>query len=383
MTQTESTILTFADKHFGLTYNQTMQGMKSLAGIHSLESKGTSMISRSRHAKSPAGMLIPCLILSASLYVPIRAQAESCQTASDMDDATRTALNSTAQRYFDMIVRGDTATLRQNTITSLATDFAGVEATVKDHQAALAGSRATTRPSFLLEATGTEPIFRAEFFCGVFGKNGQTSNSAVFYLNNLPPGKYGVVILDAAAKTPTAVSLILQKIGNDWKLGGLYIKAVQLAGHDSQWFAARAREYLAKGQKHNAWLYFLEARSLISPLPFMSTLATDNLYDESQKAQVPDFPAEGKTVDLTAATVTYKVSDVYPEAVGNDLDLIVRYQVSDISNTNLTYQNNMAVIKAIVAKYPELRDAFAAVVARAVAPGGRDYGTLLAMKDIK
>jgi hypothetical protein len=41
------------------------------------------------------------------------------------------------------------------------------------------------------------------------------------------------------------------------------------------------------------------------------------------------------------------------------------------------------VIKALVAKFPELREAFAGVVARAVAPSGRDYGTLLGMKDIK
>ena len=37
----------------------------------------------------------------------------------------------------------------------------------------------------------------------------------------------------------------------------------------------------------------------------------------------------------------------------------------------------------MVAKYPELRDTFAAVVARAVAPNGQDYGSLLPMKEIK
>jgi len=37
----------------------------------------------------------------------------------------------------------------------------------------------------------------------------------------------------------------------------------------------------------------------------------------------------------------------------------------------------------LVAKYPEIRASFAAVVARAVDSSGRDYGTLLAMKDIK
>jgi hypothetical protein len=134
---------------------------------------------------------------------------------------------------------------------------------------------------------------------------------------------------------------------------------------------------------HNAWLFYLQARSLLSPLPFMSTLATDKLYDESQSAQPADMPANGKTVDLPAGTATYKLTAVFPEIVGNDLDLIVKYQAADISNTNQAYQNNVAVIKALVAKYPEVRDGFAAVVARAVDPGGRDYGTLLAMKDIK
>ena len=43
----------------------------------------------------------------------------------------------------------------------------------------------------------------------------------------------------------------------------------------------------------------------------------------------------------------------------------------------------MAVIKALVAKYPEVRDAFYAVVARAVDNSGHEYGSVLAMKDIK
>ena len=69
--------------------------------------------------------------------------------------------------------------------------------------------------------------------------------------------------------------------------------------------------------------------------------------------------------------------------MGDDLDLIVKYQASDISNSNQTYQMNVAVMKALVAKFPELRDGFAGVVVRAVDPSGRDYGTMLAMKEIK
>jgi len=319
------------------------------------------------------------LVLSVS-----SAFAESCQTAKEMDDATRTGLTASALRDFGLIAKGDVASLRQSAIPSLAADFSGIEARVKENQPALAASNASARPPFLLVAEGSAAIPRAEFFCGVFGSKGQTRDSAVFTLNNLSPGKYGVVILDApTSKGPFTASLILQQQGSDWKLGGLYIKSGQSGGHDSDWYAARAREFAAKGQKHNAWLYNLQAISLVSPLPFMSTAVTDKLYDDSQKSEPADFPAEGKTADLAAGTATYKLTALFPEVVGNDLDLIVRYQASDISNSNQTYQNNIAVMKALLTKYPELRDAFASMVARAVDPSGRDYGTMLAMKDIK
>lgn len=314
----------------------------------------------------------------------VGAPAQSCQTTSDLDDATRTALTAAGQRYFGMAAKGDSASLRQSAIPSLASDFSGIETTVKDHQQDLSGSQGTVKSVFLLETQGSAPAAHAEFDCGVFNKNGQTAGSAVFYLDNLPVGKYGVVLLDVnTAKGRTMFSVILQQMGTDWKLGGLYVKSAQVAGHDGEWYATRAREYKAKGQTHNAWFYYAEARTLISPLPFMSTLATDKLYDESQRLQPADLPADGKTSDLLAGAVAYKLTAMFPEVVENDLDLIVKYQVADISNTTQTYQTNVAVMKALVAKYPELKDAFGGIVARAADPGGRDYGTMLPMKDIK
>jgi hypothetical protein len=301
-----------------------------------------------------------------------------------MDQATSSALTTSGQRYYDLVARGDSTTLRQSAIPAVASDFSAFEATIKDNQPAFVGAKGTPRPPFLLDAQATAPLPHAEFFCGVFGSRGQTADSAVFYLNNLPPGKYGIVIFDVpSSKGAHTVSFILEQQGNDWKLGDLYIKSSQIAGHDLNWFVTHARDLKAKGQAHNAWFYYLEARNLISPLDFMSTQATDKLYDESQSGQPADVPSEGKTVALAAAGAAYNLISIFPEAVGNDLDLIVKYRAANIANTGQTYQTNLAVIKALVTKYPELRDAFAAVVARAVDPSGRDYGTLLAMKDIK
>jgi len=330
------------------------------------------------------GAVACCLAFLLLLIDASAVQAQSCLSASDMDAAARSGLENTAHRYFDMASKGDVFSLKQNSIPSVASNFAGIESAVVDNKPAFQGAQATPRPPFLLQAQGNAPIERAEFLCGVFGTQGQTRDSAVFVLPNLPPGNYGVVIMDVSgAKGPYTLSLVLQQTGNDWKLGGFYAKSAQVSGHDAPWYLDRARQYKAKGQVHNAWLYFQEGRSLLSPLDFMSTLQTDKLYDEAQSVLPSDFPANGNTVDLVAGANTYKLTQIFPLGVGNDLDLVVKYQSRDVSNSTQTFQDNVAVIKALVAKHPELRDAFSAVVARAVEPSGRDYGSLLAMKDIK
>jgi hypothetical protein len=314
------------------------------------------------------------------LALPGATFAQSCLAAGDMDEATRAALVNTAKRYYDMASRGDSASLRQNAITTLASDFSGIEAAIKDNQANFAGVQAVARPPFLLQAEGKAPLERGEFLCGVFGAQGQTRDSAVFVIPNLPPGNYGVVTLDiTTANGPYTLSLVLQQQASNWKLGGFYAKPAQVAGHDGNWFASRAREFKTKGQLRNAWFYYLQARDLLVPVSFMSTMLTDKLDDEMQSVKPADLPP----ATLIAGAKTFKLMSLFPLAVTKDLDLVVKYQAADVSNSAQTFQDNMAVMKALVAKYPEFRDAFNGVVVRAVEPSGRDYGSLLAMKDIK
>jgi hypothetical protein len=302
-----------------------------------------------------------------------------------MDAPTRSALQSAGIRYFDMVARGDAASLKQNSIPSVANDFGSIENTVKESQAGLAGAHAVARPPFLLKAEGTAPLPRAEFLCGVFGATGQTANSAEFVIPNLPPGDYAIVILDVTTqKTPYTLSLVLQQVGTDWKIGGFFLRSTQIAGHDSNWFLEHARAFKAKGQIHNAWLYFFEGRDLAVPVPFMGTQLTDKLYDEAQTVKPPDFPIDGSMADVTAPTgKTYKLTAIFPFASAQELNLVVKYQTASVADTGQTFQENLAVMKALLLKFPELRDAFDGIVARGVEPSGRDYGSLMPMKDIK
>lgn len=321
--------------------------------------------------------LISVAILSPS------ASGQVCSTVSDMDAATRSALERAALQFGDSVIRGDAAALRQNAIASLASNFAGTEALVNESKSIFPGGQASVRATYLLDATaGGAPVLdHAEFLCGVWG----TPQFVSFTLNSLPSGKYGLVIEDVkTAKGPYLLSFVLQQEGGAWKLAGFPPpKPGQVLGHDAPWYLTKAREFKAKGQTHNAWFYYQEARALVTPVSFISFTPLIKLDKEAQQSLPSDLPVNGP-VNLTAANgKTYKVTDVLPVVAENGMDLVVRYSVADISNTAQTFQDNTAVIRTIASKYPEYREIFAGIVARAVAPNGQDYGTLLAMKDIQ
>ena len=342
---------------------------------------------------------IVTFVYSAALLAFVApAHSQTCQTDADLDAPTHSAIEAAANKYFALAAKGDTATLQQNSIPSVANTFSGISDAVHDHQADFSRAQATTRSLFQLTAAGSANVERAEFLCGVFGKSGQTASSAVFVLNDLPPGAYAIAILDVKndvktdAKNDTGkpvpnlnstftAAFILQQLDSVWKLGGFYVKPTTTAGHDSTWFVDRAHAFVTKTQSHNAWFYLLEARNLATIVPFMSTRETDRLYDESQKLLSPDAP-EGFPSTLTAAGQTYKVKSLFAYGVAGELNLVIKYDYPDISNTVQAYAANQAVAKALLAKWPELRAGFGAIVARATDPAGKDFGTLVPLKDL-
>jgi hypothetical protein len=321
--------------------------------------------------------LFPLLIASP------RVLAQTCTSADELEAPKRSAIEAAVTQYFQMAKQGDMAGLQQ----ASTPDFTNIANTVSDNKDAFSGTP-TERSLFVLDNTappsnaafsGPPKEGRAEFFCGIFNSPDRVG----FVFPSLPPDVYAIVIEDTKSdKGDFSISWILQQSGNRWSIAGLIPKATTIGAHDGNWFAQQARAFKSKGQMHNAWLYYVMADELLRAFPAMSTPQLDKLYDEFHSVRPADFPA-GNPVDLVAGGKTYKITTMFPAAVGNDIDLVVKYQTADLSDPARLFQDNTAVIKAIVTKYPELRDAFGGVVARAVAPSGQDYGTLLAMKDVK
>ncbi len=165
--------------------------------------------------------------------------------------------------------------------------------------------------------------------------------------------------------------------------GGYYPRLDAIGDHDGQWYLTRARDFKSKGQVHNAWFYYLTAWDLLAPVNFMSTPLLDKLSDEMQAIRPADLPTGDVPLNLSANGKVFRVTELAAVTDDDKLDLRVRYENPDAGNDHLASQDNMAVVKAIVARYPEVREAFDAVVARAVDSSGHDFGSVVPMKDVK
>ena len=307
--------------------------------------------------------------------------AQECFSGSEIDTPTARVVRSAAQQYFNMSVQGDVAGLKANALPAIAANFGGIESAVVSNKQYFAQEQPTETRIFVLDATNPRATWqRADFYCGIYNSPDRVG----FAIPNLPPGRYAITIAKVGGKDPVTLTLILADDGkNSWKLAGYYARRNSIGDHDGQWFLSKAREFKAKGQTLNAWFYYLTAWDLLAPVDFMSTPQLDKITDEIQASRPPDLPNASAPLELNAGGKSFKVEELAAVSVGPDFDLRVKYVTPDASNSAVASQENAAMMKALLAKYPELRDAFVTLIARATDNAGHDYGTLTPIKDVK
>jgi len=333
-------------------------------------------------SSSPSpGRLFAFVLLTIALLSGSQALlAQSCSSGPDLDAATGSGIDAAAKQYLEMSKNGDVAGLKANAIPGIAGDFGAIEQAVVTNKPFLAEGNSTITGAYLLDASQAKAALpRADFYCGIYNSPDRTT----FSISNLPPGKYALVIQKVNGKDPITLTLVLQNVGGAWKLAGYYPRLDAIGGHDGQWYLTKAREYKSKGDARDAWFYYLTAWELTAPVNFMSTPQLDKLADEMQSARPGDLPSDSAPLSLSSNGKVFKVTEMTAVPVDNKLDLRVIYQNANAGDSGVAFQDNMAVIRAIIAKYPELREAFDSVIARAVDGSGHEYGSLLPMKEIK
>lgn len=320
-----------------------------------------------------------CLFLFL-IAVTAPAFSQQCLTGDDIDAGARSNLQNTAQQFFRMSAAGDYAGLKNSSIPAVANNFGSIETAAAQNKENFEGAQATVRSVYVLEAPGTAPYPRAEFFCGVYNSPDRTE----IVLPKLDPGRYALVIEDASGgKVPMTLTLVFKQIGLAWKLAGFYLRPKQIAGHNGQWYLAQARQFKSRGDSYAAWFYFLSAWDTVAPVDFMSTPELDKINEELQQSRPAELPSPSKPLLLAANGRTVHITSMTADPQNNGLQLVVRYQVPDITDVDSARNQNLTVARALISKYPGFRDAFTQIVAYAVDPQGRAFWSPLPTKDVR
>lgn len=317
---------------------------------------------------------------------PVHA-VETCTTQSQMQASERDPLVLAALTMAGKIQTDDEAGLRTLTIADFQKDFTGIAATIAATAPKVKGSEASVEQVYLLDASslkravdGSNPD--AQFFCTL----NKSANEAEFSIPQLPPGRYGFVMVRMEAATPWRLSFLLRDDGGRWLLAGFYPKALTADGHDGLWYWKQARTLVSSGQPWSGWLYLQEAQALIAPAAFISSTHLDKLQSELTAATPPavsgGVSADAPLVVRGQVGTDFRFTGITTDDSLGHLDVAAHLKIDSLGDAAGARKRNLDAMSALVAAHPEFRKTFHGVWIFAEAPGQSPYATELAMSEI-
>lgn len=315
-----------------------------------------------------AGLVRWAMLLLLAAGGPAASFAANCTTQAEMTTQDRNLLAGVGQRLADAVVQQNYGALQASLLPQVEQDWSGMQAAVENGAAFMKGGTAQIQAMYLLDATGGTAAADQQFFCS----NASGSLTVTLTMRQLPPGKYAVVLADAAgAKLAGKMGLVLvwDSTGNmpAWKLGGLTVRQGSIDGHDGVWWWRQGRALGASGTPWAAYYSYEMARTLLLPVEFLSSPNLEKLNHEQGEIQAGPAHAFPLTVGDTART--WKVEGLQVDTSLHEADLRVTYDSLGMTDPAAARTEATAVLSAVLRAHPDLRGNFHGLWAYAVRDG--------------
>lgn len=324
------------------------------------------------------------LLLCGTLVPSVTTLAEPCTTQSQMTPAERDTLVRVGTSLASLTAENNPEAIRAQTMPQFAQEFAGIQNAVRTSAPHLQGASFVPDTLWILDASGAKTggdgsPQDAQFFCTLNRSALQTS----FLIPALPAGRYALVVLNTAGTAePWQVAMLLrQSAQGTWQMGGLFPRATVAGGHDGLWYWRAARDFSAKKEHWNAFVYYTEAEQLLKPVSFISTTHLEALQGERSKS-APAALSTGISSDQPLVIAPAKGDEIRVTSLGAEnapdrsggIDLLAHVRVNEsLADPIASRSRNAAAARALIAAYPELRSAFHGVWIVADLPGGGNY----------
>jgi hypothetical protein len=316
------------------------------------------------------GLAAPAVLLS-MLAAPAACRATSCTTQAELQPQDRDALIATGERLAVAVAEQDFASLKAALLPAVAQDWEGINGVAQTAAPLMKGGQVQLRSLYLLDASSLAAPADTQFFCS----NQSGSLTVTLTMRALPPGRYAVVLVDAAG-APYAGQLgfvlVWDGPASGWKLGGLTVRPGILdgkdgAGHDGVWWWTQARELAKDGQSWGAWYAYEAARGLLLPVDFISSPNLEKLGTEQMA--IKNSPQGVFPWTLVDGPRTWKVDAVHLDATLLHADLGVVYESTGVTDPAAQRTEAIAVLSAFLKAQPGLRSSFHGLWAYAVKDG--------------
>jgi len=176
------------------------------------------------------------------LALPVASWAASCTAQAELLPQDRDALVAVGGRLSEAVARGDYSTLLTALLPAEKPAWAGIRDAVEQAGPLMKGGQAQLRNVYLLDATNLATPADTQFFCS----NKDGSLTVTIGMHALPPGRYALVLADAAgAALGGQWGMMLAWDGggsgveSGWKLAGLTVRQGTFDGHDGVWYWTR------------------------------------------------------------------------------------------------------------------------------------------------
>jgi hypothetical protein len=318
------------------------------------------------------------LMVLALLWTPWASRAASCTPEPQLGSLDRDALSAIVTKVANAVTAQDESTLQAVLLPQEASQWDGIRATVEQAAPLLKGGHFQLRNLYLLDASEQTAPQDTQFFCS----NAAGSLTVTLNMNDLPPGRYAVVLADAVgAPLAGQIGIVLawDSAAVAWKLAGLTIRPGVFEGHDGVWYWVRGRG-LAKADPWSAWYNYDAARYLLLPVDFLSSPNLEKLRQE--QALIMPSPQSAFPLSLPDGDRTWKIEAVGFDPTLHEADLGVVYQSTGVTDPAALRTEATAVLSAFLKTQPGIRANFHGLWAYAEKDGKRSPVMELPMAQI-
>jgi uncharacterized protein (DUF2141 family) len=298
------------------------------------------------------------------MIAPVASQAASCTAQAELTAQDRNALTAAGGRLVEAVAQQDLAALQASLLPAEAAEWEGIRGAAEQAAELVKGGQIQLRSVYLLDAASLTAPADTQFFCS----NASGSMTVTITMRALPPGRYAVVLADAAgAPLAGQLGFILAWDGSAWRLAGLTVRQGAFGGHDGVWYWERARELARSGDPWSAWYCYEVARFLLVPVDFLSSPNLEKLA--SEQVQIAGSPLNAFPYSLADGPRNWKIDAVHVDATLNQPDLGVVYESTGVTDPAALRTEAVAVLSAFLKVQPGLRTSFHGLWAYAVKDG--------------